>query len=157
MAPAVSRLSVELVPATAWWSNVRSNVTRAEWGVCKRFVQERSGRRCEVCTGVGARYPVDCHETWDYDDERAMQTLVGLIALCPPCHEVKHIGRALRLGNFNRALAHLATVNGWSLDHADRYVALQLQIHALRSTHPWSLDISYLLTLGIDPIVKDRT
>lgn len=156
------RLSVELVPATAWWSNVRSNVTRAEWEICKTFVKTRSGNgdpsqaRCEVCGGRGSRYPVDCHETWDYSDETWLQTLVGLIALCPPCHEVKHIGRALRLGNLERAMQHLARVNDWTLEHADHYVALQLQIHAVRSEHPWRLDIDYLKTLNIDPIVKDR-
>lgn len=152
----MSRLSVELVPATAWWSNVRSNVTRAEWERCKTFVKERSGSRCEICGGRGGRYPVDCHEIWEYDDEQQIQTLVGLVALCPPCHEVKHIGRALKLGRLERAMTHLATVNGWSWERTDRYVALQLQIHALRSTHPWSLDISYLTTLGINPTVKDR-
>lgn len=152
----MSRLSVELVPATAWWSNVRTNVSRAEWEICKNLVKERSGRRCEICGGVGTRYPVDCHEVWHYDDERQVQTLVGLIALCPPCHEVKHIGRAIATGNFARALGHLAAVNGWSVQHADRYVAVQLEVHALRSTHPWRLDIRYLNQLGIYPTVKDR-
>ena len=157
MAGRVSRLSVELVPSTCWWSNVRSNVSRAEWEVCKNFVKNRSGRRCEICGGRGERYPVDCHEIWQYDDDRQIQTLVGLVALCPPCHEVKHIGRAMVMGNFDRALRHLATVNRWSLAHADEYVAVQLEIHALRSTHPWSLDVSWLNVLGINPTVKDRT
>lgn len=158
----MSRLSVELVPSTAWWSNVRSNVTRKEWEICKDYVKTRSGNgdpkqaRCEICGGRGTRYPVDCHEIWHYDDQAQLQTLVGLIALCPPCHEVKHIGRAMVLGNLDRALRHLATVNGWSLQHADEYVALQLEIHSLRSTHEWSLDLTLLVGLGIHPVVKDR-
>ena len=152
----MSRLAVELVPSTAWWSNVRSNVTRREWEICKLFVRRRSDDHCEICGGQGSRHSVECHEIWHYDDERQIQTLVGLIALCPRCHEVKHIGRALALGNWSRALTHLATVNGWSIEHADRYVALQLEIHALRSTHQWALDISYLNKLGLNPTVKDR-
>ena len=146
----MSRLSVELVPATAWWTNVGSNVTRAQWGVCKDCVKQRSGKRCEICGGQGSRYPVDCHEIWDYNDHRQIQTLIGLIALCPACHEVKHIGRAMATGHFERALHHLAKVNNWSRAHADEYVAVQLQIHAIRSTHRWTLDISWLQQLGIE-------
>lgn len=147
----MSRLSVELVPSTAWWSNVRSNVSRREWEICKRFVRERSGGRCEICGGRGSRWPVECHEIWGYDDDRQLQTLVDLIALCPSCHEVKHIGRALAVGNGPRAIAHLCHVNGWSPHHAESYIEVQLEIWSLRSTHAWALDISFLQTLGIEP------
>jgi hypothetical protein len=118
----VSRLSIELVPSTAWWSNVRSNVSRADWEKCKRFVRARSGDRCEVCGGRGRRWPVECHEIWHYDDENEIQTLVGLIALCPSCHEVKHIGRAMAMGNLERAIDHLCRVNGWQPEHAGTYI-----------------------------------
>jgi hypothetical protein len=152
----VSRLSIELVPSTAWWSNVRSNVSRADWEKCKRFVRARSGDRCEVCGGRGRRWPVECHEIWHYDDENEIQTLVGLIALCPSCHEVKHIGRAMAMGNLERAIDHLCRVNGWQPEHAGTYIEVQLEIHALRSTHQWKLDISFLETLGINATVTDR-
>lgn len=146
----MSRLSIELVPATCWYTNVRSNVSRKDWERCKDFVKERSGRRCEICGGVGSRYPVDCHEIWAYDDERQVQTLVGLIALCPACHEVKHLGRAMRLGNGDRAIAHLCRVNGWSPTRAEAYCMKVFQIWRLRSQMQWTLDISYLKQLGIE-------
>ena len=150
-------LSVELVPTTCWYTNVRSNVTAREWEICKNYVKTRSGARCEICGGRGRKWPVECHEIWEYNDDRAIQTLVDLIALCPPCHEVKHIGRAMVMGNLDRALRHLAKVNEWSLEDADHYVAAQLEVHALRSTHPWTLDISWLdRVLGIKVVVKDR-
>ena len=38
------------------------------------------------------------HEVWDYDDARRVQRLVRLIALCPACHEVKHLGLAAKRG-----------------------------------------------------------
>lgn len=151
-----SKLTVELVPKTAWWSNVRSNVTRTEWERCKNYVKRRSGSKCEICGGVGKRYPVDCHEVWFYDDEKQIQTLVDLIALCPPCHEVKHFGRAQALGFGERALEHLCRVNGWSMERAVKYVTLQSQIWALRSRYPWELDVSFLSLLGIQAKVKDR-
>lgn len=146
----MSRLSVELVPKTAWWTNVRSNVSRKDWETCKNFVKERSGSRCEICGGRGDRYPVDCHETWHYDDDAGVQTLVGLIALCPACHEVKHLGRAFATGSGERAIAHLCRVNNWSPEHAERYCETVLRIWQIRSTMKWELDISFLRLLGIE-------
>jgi hypothetical protein len=145
----VSRLSVELVPATAWWTNVRSNVTRAQWEKCKNVVKARSGSRCEICGGRGSRYPVDCHEIWSYDDETQVQTLVGLIALCPRCHEVKHLGRAFATGNAQRAIEHLMTVNGWSPEFTEDYIVACFALHEARSQVQWTLNIDYLYSEGI--------
>lgn len=148
----MSRLSVELVPATCWYTNVRSNVTRAEWEKCKRYVRTRSGDRCEICGGVGPAWPVEAHEIWHYDDETQVQTLVDLIALCPPCHRVKHIARTATVGGaevFERSFRHLATINGWTDDHTARYLQVQHQIWQIRSTMPWRLDLSLLDALGI--------
>jgi len=142
-------LSVELVPATAWWTNVRSNVTRAQWQKCKNLVKERSGSRCEICGGRGSRYPVDCHEVWAYDDERGIQTLVGLIALCPACHSVKHLGRAFATGNAERAIDHLMTVNGWPPEFTEDYIVRAFAIHEARSQVKWELNIDYLYDEGI--------
>lgn len=146
------RLEVELVPSTCWWSNVRSNVSRADWEKCKRLVRHRSGDRCEICGGQGRKWPVECHEIWDYNDDEHIQTLVGLIALCPACHECKHIGRAMRLGNGARALAHLANVNQWSLENTQQYLEVVLELWSIRSTYEWKLDISILDHLGIAPL-----
>lgn len=154
------RLEIELVPKTCWWSNVRSNITPSEWEKCKRFVKERSGDRCEICGGKGARWPVECHEIWDYTLEGPnlhIQRLVGLEALCPRCHEVKHIGRAIATGNGPRAIEHLARVNGISLEDSEEHAMEAYYVWEERSKHPWKLDVSFLALLGIDvPIVTDR-
>lgn len=148
-----ARLTVELVPSTAWWSNVRSNVPAKDWNICKRFVRNRSGDRCEVCGGRGPRWPVEAHEIWQYDanPDGGVQTLVGLIALCPDCHLVKHIGRAFKVGQGQRALTHLMTVNGWSEDDTEHYVDAAFELWSQRSLMPWTLDISMLSLLGITP------
>jgi type II secretory ATPase GspE/PulE/Tfp pilus assembly ATPase PilB-like protein len=138
------KLLVELVPRTCWYSNVRTNVSAAEWNVCKRYVRDRSGDRCEICGGVGARWPVECHEIWEYDDTKHVQRLADLIALCPPCHEVKHIGRAEALGNLRRAERHLMAVNGWTNSEVTRYLRQVFDLWAARSLHNWTLDISML-------------
>ena len=105
------RLTAELVPSTCWWSNLRSNMPADEWAKCKAFVRKRSGDRCELCGGRGRQWPVECHEVWAYDETTWTQTLEGLIALCPPCHEVKHIGRAETVGNLERAKNRLMVAN----------------------------------------------
>jgi hypothetical protein len=88
------RLTIELVPRTCWFSNVRDQVPRGDWDRIRREVYERAGKRCEVCSGRGSRHPVECHEVWEYDETAHVQRLVRMIALCPACHEVKHIGLA---------------------------------------------------------------
>jgi hypothetical protein len=147
-----SPLTIELVPSTCWYSNVRTNVTKADWEVCKRFVRARSKDRCEICGGRGPRWPVECHEVWSYDDETQMQKLEGLIALCPACHQVKHIGRTSTVGGVEalaQSIKHLCQVNYWSPERAEKAIKIAFEIHEIRSTWQWQLDIDYLQQLGI--------
>lgn len=151
------KLEIELVPQTCWYSNVRTNVSKREWEICKDYTKEQSGGKCQICGGRGRRWATEAHEIWDYDDERMIQMLVGLIALCPQCHEVKHIGRAEIVGNGPRALAHLAKVNGWTIPAAEQYLRWAGELWALRSQEQWTLDITFLGFLGIDSNVSDRS
>lgn len=155
------KLTIELVPKTAWWSNVRSNVTRAEWEVCKQYVRRRSLGFCEICGGQGPRHPVECHEIWEYDDDKHIQTLVDLIALCPPCHQAKHYGRSevvMEPWQLAKLNAHIMKVNGWrQWSTLEDYRDLTFKIWWLRSQHDWELDISFLGLLGIKAEVEDRS
>jgi hypothetical protein len=149
----VTRLTFELVPETCWWSNVRSQVTKAQWEKCKAYVKKRSGSRCEICNGVGRKWPVECHEIWAYDDEAQVQTLVGLVALCPTCHQAKHIGRTmevLSIGEVDRVLDHVQQVNNWSRVTVHKAVQNTFAIWQIRSQWQWDLDVSYLATIGIE-------
>lgn len=150
------RLTIELVPETCWVSNVRSNISEAEWDRIRKLVAKEAQHRCEICGGVGPRHPVECHEIWHYDDEKRIQTLKGLIALCPPCHEVKHIGLATLNQRGNLAEEHLARVNGWTAAQAKAYVKMQFQIWEERSRHPWQLDMEWLTKHGITFKTTDR-
>lgn len=64
-----ARLTVELVPRTSWYSNVRSNVLPGVWDRLRRPVFGRARSRCEICGGRGPAHPVECHEVWEYDDD----------------------------------------------------------------------------------------
>ena len=117
---AENRLTIELVPQTCWFSNVRLEVGTAEWDRLRKLASDAAEDRCEVCGGRGPRWPVECHEIWEYDDEQHTQTLLGLTALCPACHEVKHIGLANIKGQGNIAARHLAKAKQVSVDAKPR-------------------------------------
>ncbi|AIW17427.1 hypothetical protein IX91_25560 (plasmid) [Vibrio tubiashii ATCC 19109] len=146
------RLSVELVPSSSWFDNVRSRVTPQEWSFLKKNTAKNAKYRCEICKGKGPKWPVECHEIWHYDDVRHIQTLLGLTALCPACHEVKHIGFTSLKGKELEATAHLALVNGWSYKGASDYVSYCFEIWRKRSEKNWEIDISWLEKMGVTPL-----
>jgi hypothetical protein len=146
-----TRLTVELVPSTCWYTNVRSNVSKAVWDRLRRKVAAAAGHRCEICGGRGRRWPVECHEVWAYDDGQRIQRLERLAALCPACHEVKHAGLASKRGRLDAVVGHLASVNGWTADDAGLYLEAVFEQWAARSRHQWTLDLSVLRTrYGLD-------
>ena len=56
---------------------------------------------------------------WEFDDAQSRQRLVGPLALCPQCHDVKHFGRANENSRGADAKLHLCEVNDWSIADAD--------------------------------------
>ena len=139
-----ARLTIELVPKTSWYNNVRALVDELGWDRIRRQVYRQADYRCEVCGGRGPEHPVECHEVWHYDDRTRVQMLVRMIALCPACHQVKHIGFANVRGKGAQARAHLARVNGWTLEQADAYISEAFRVWAQRSQGPWTLDLEGL-------------
>ena len=138
------RLSVELVPKSSWEKNVRAAVSQAEWDAIRKAVYDRAGYQCEVCGGTGTDHPIECHEKWVYDDEACVQKLTGMVALCPACHQVKHLGRAYATGQFETAKKHLASVNGWSPKRARTYIERVVHRWNERNEKEWSVDMSLL-------------
>lgn len=106
----------------------------------RRAVYRRARYRCEICGGRGERHPVECHEVWAYDDERHVQRLERLVALCPDCHHVKHLGLASLNGRYDEAVRHLADVNEWTLEEAERYAQAAFARWEERSHHEWTVD-----------------
>lgn len=148
-------LQVELVPRTCWFSNVRKNIRSAEWDKLRKATYQKAGHICEICGGQGSRWPVECHEIWHYDDENLTQTLRGLIALCPSCHEVKHIGLATLHGRGQIAQSHLEKINGWTEEQSKTYLELVTAIWVERSKHQWELNGIWLQQFGIRIRQKD--
>ena len=139
-----AKLTIELVPSGQWGANLRSELPKKRWDQLRKATYSSSGYVCEVCGGRGERWPVECHERWNYDEKNKSQILIGLISLCPPCHEVKHMGRANAMGRGEQAKSHLMKVNGWTDQIADAYIENAFRVWLRRSSENWSLDISWL-------------
>ena len=138
------KLTIGFVPKTCWFSNVRDHVSPQIWKQISSTVAANADYRCEICGGQGRKHAVECHEVWHYDDKTQTQKLVRLIALCPSCHRVKHIGLAWRQGKEKEALAHLAEVNQWHITRAETYRRNMFALWKRRSFFAWKLDLSYL-------------
>lgn len=142
------KLVVELVPKTCHYSNVRTTLTTSEWNKIRFASYEKANNVCEICkqTGLeqGYNHKLECHEIWKYDDTKKIQKLVGLISLCPLCHQVKHIGRANAMGKQADVFKQLETVNGWDHKQVVEHVAEAFELYKERSKFKWTLDISLL-------------
>jgi 5-methylcytosine-specific restriction endonuclease McrA len=144
-------LTIELVPQTCWFSNVRSEVNDEDWEKLRKITFAKAEHLCEVCGGRGPKWPVECHEIWHYDDVKHIQKLIGLTALCLSCHEVKHRGLAGIKGRGEIADQHLAKVNHWAMPETEKYVDEQFEVWRERSRYQWILDISWLGQFNIQP------
>lgn len=148
------KLTIELVPKTCWYSNVRSNVTTDEWDIIRKKCYKEAGHVCEICgdTGKnqGKNHNVECHEIWDYDDDKHIQKLTGLIALCPNCHKTKHVGLAQINGEEDIVIKQLIKVNNMTSAAPKYFIEDAFIVWKLRSKYEWKLDITYLDSYKLD-------
>lgn len=160
-----STLSIELVPKSAWGRNLRTLLESyrrttpeaspfASWDFLRKQAYANAGNRCEICSGRGPKWPVECHEVWEYRAPSSpsspwTQRLVRLIALCPDCHQVKHIGLAKVRGMDKIAIAHLRLVNGWTDAQVAQHILESNAVWVERSKKSWVLDLGGLLDYGV--------
>lgn len=143
-----TKLTVELVPKTCHYSNVRTTVSAVEWDLIRFLAYAKANHVCEICghTGLeqGYKHKVECHEIWEYDDKNKIQRLAGLISLCPLCHQVKHVGRANAMGKQAEVFKQLEEVNGWCHKEVVEHIAACFEKYKERSKFQWKLDLSLL-------------
>lgn len=150
------KLSIDLVPSSSWTNNVRAVVSQKQWDYLRNQVYAKAYHICEICGGVGPKHPVECHEIWSYDNKKFIQKLEGMIALCPDCHMVKHIGLAEVRGLRNKAVRHLMTVNKMTNKQAESYIADSFKEWSIRSQSNWALDLTHLQEYNIVPDLKNK-
>jgi|ERR1035437_13731 hypothetical protein len=144
------RLTIELVPSTSWFSNVRSVVKRSEWDKIRKEVYAKAFGKCEVCELVPPKGKLHAHEVWNYDLGSKIQKLEKMVALCADCHEVKHFGFAATQNRGELALGHLGKINNWSRDYCQQYVEQAFKQWEERSLFLWKLDLRHLEQYGIN-------
>ncbi|RYX84437.1 HNH endonuclease [bacterium] len=137
------KLTVELVPRTSWYSNMRSAVSKDDWDKIRKQTYAAFGHRCGICQTSGM---IHCHEIWHYDDENYVQTLEGFIALCEWCHHVKHIGLAGILADegkldYEKVVEHFMQVNVCDRLTFEKHVALALRRYRKRSMYQWKVEL----------------
>lgn len=138
-------LFVDMVPTTAWFSNLRSELQPAEWEAVKRKTYHLAGHLCQACGGRGPRHPVEVHERWDFNASTGIQTLLRVIALCPACHEATHYGLASLNGRTRQAKDQLMRVTGLNELQANRHIHEAMEAYRERSAQEWTLDARWLL------------
>lgn len=148
-----------MVPQALWGFNLRAFLAPEDWNRIRKDAYARAGSRCRVCGGRGPQWPVEADEGWAYDDERRIQTLKGVISLCPDCHGVRHWGKTMTEGRQDAALAWMAEVNGWSRSEAARCGDQAMKQWHTRSRHTdWQCDISWAIrTDSVVPIKDGET
>jgi len=145
------KLTIELVPKTCFYSNLRSELKRSEWDRLRKLAYKANNYRCEICGGKGRQHPVECHEMWHYDDKHKFQILIGLESLCPSCHTVKHMGKAQIDGVMDIAIEHFCRVNKIGYKEAMDYIEEAFRVWRSRSAHEWRQDLSFLERFNITP------
>ena len=133
-----------LVPSPLWGKNLRALLLPQQWDEVRRAAYGRAGYRCIVCGGRGPEWPVEADEAWSYDDERLIHKLVGVVALCPDCHAVRHWGHSELHGKGEAAFAKLMAVNRWTEDQAGAAVDEAFEVWSRRSEQTWTSDYGWV-------------
>lgn len=137
------KLFFELVPDGCWKYNLRTILSNRQWDFLKKDAKERANGKCMICGRKTSR--LEAHERWSYNEQKGVQKLEDILAVCKDCHSVIHIGRTQLVGDEERAEKHFMQVNNCS--YAEYRKALgdaNLRHKVLNSVSEWIMDISYL-------------
>ena len=144
----MGRLTVELIPRTLFFSNVRTLLPKKYWNIIRKDSYDKADNKCEICGDTGKNqgygHNVECHEIWDYNEEKKVQKLLGLVSLCPKCHQVKHFGRTSAIGKQAEAFKHMEKVNNWNHKQCLDHLKVAMSEWMERSKYKWFIDLSYL-------------
>lgn len=132
---------VELVPKTCFFTNVRSQVSQADWDWLRKQTYKSAHYQCEGC---GAKGRMEAHEIWHYDDENRIQSLHSIVCLCHMCHLSHHLGFAEIQGKLPAVKKHLAKINQWSAQETELFIEGVFEVWFERSRYQWKLDLSFL-------------
>ena len=137
------KLMIDLVPETCWYSSLYKRMPRSKWDEIRHQAYLDAGQVCQIC---GAKKKLECHEVWEYDDEKLLQKLKGFMALCPMCHHVKHFGRSQQLAaegrlDLDAIIAHFCKINKVTRKEFSAHKSEGFSIWQERSQKKWKTDL----------------
>lgn len=144
-----SKLTIELVPSTVWFSSIyqiyKRNNQLNKWRKIKKELFEKERRKCWICGAKNTR--LEAHEFWEYDDKNHIQKLIAIYHLCSMCHKIKHIGfwcytedgrKQLERGLSREDLInHFCKVNNCSREEFEKHEEETFRIWRERSKYEW--------------------
>ena len=138
------KLKIELVPSTAWYSNLRNKIPKDEWDKIRKKSYSDSNHKCFICD---ANRRLNCHEIWEYDDKKHTQKLNGFVALCDDCHMIKHIGFAgiqasKGLLDMDKLIEHFMKINSVDRKTFEEHHKKSFEIWEQRSKNDWKTDLA---------------
>ena len=151
------KLEIDLVPSTAWYSNLKTKIPVKEWDKIRKRCYADVNYKCQICGSDGKNQifvtrgsikgTLNCHEIWEYDDNKHIQKLEGFLALCNDCHMIKHIGFASiqdskGLLDMDKLIGHFMKVNGVSRKTFDKHHEESLKVMGERSQHEWKTNFA---------------
>lgn len=151
----------DLIPSSCWFTNVRYCITSCDWERVRTYIYERVNYICECCDRDTSKFDnlrMEAHERWSYDDDKKIQKLERLIALCNECHQATHYGLAQLRNRGEEAKEHLRWARKIRHGKDDEDI-LSLCLNALdlyikRNKIQWELDLSLMTDNGIE-LVKN--
>lgn len=151
-------LIVDLIPESAFRQSVKRELSPYWWRRLSRGARKRADWRCEICgdpeDATQNRY-LSCHERWDWQEDRGVQWLARLMALCVSCDAVTHLGFYL-VDHDDDSIprAHLAKARGWSEEQVDEHIRQAWDLWRHRSQFEWTMDLSILADTPVGPKLK---
>ena len=137
------KLNFEMVPDGCWYVNLRSHLKKTDWEKLKKYARLNAKGKCAICGKKTER--LDTHEVWSYNEEKCLQKLDNIIAICKDCHSVIHIGRTSLYGDMERAENHYMKVNGVSYAEMRKDLGEANETHKRRNRiSEWITDISLI-------------
>jgi len=55
----LNELTIELVPKTCWYTNLRSELPKSKWDKLRKKSYQEADYKCQICGGKGNRHPVE--------------------------------------------------------------------------------------------------
>jgi hypothetical protein len=148
-----AKLEIELIPVKSWGKNVQAVVSQHIWLDLRwKFKATRFSRDlaepirdyliCEICNEKNTDLHLD--EIWNYDNEKQIQKLVGLSAICENCYNAIHFGRAIKLGLGEAAKEQLIKVNNWTEKQLVSHLENATKLWQTRNEFNYELDLTWL-------------